>query len=160
MSDGDRLGEQSLRTGKPHGEVRAVLLHLRKKILPAIARACKIPLLHYPAKICNAAFNRLDTTVASGIEDQFRGAREFGGLRGRQTIIRFEGDPSLRILGTRVAAEIVFACGEKDRWSFTGVAVIETGSPDVACGASERLHRAAALHADPCGDCFGDECCI
>ena len=143
MGDGDRLGEQRLRAGKPHREVWTVLLHLREEILPAIARACEIPLLHHPAEVCNAAFNRLDTAIASGIEHQLRGARELSGLRGRQTKIHLEGDPSLRVLRTRVAAEIVLACGEKDSWSFTRGAVVERSLPHVACRATR-----APAHCD------------
>ena len=152
MSDGDRLGEQRLRTGKPHREVWTVLLHLREEVLPAMAHTRKIPLLHHPAEICNAVFNRLDTTIASGIEHQLRGARELCGLRGRQTKIHLEGDPSLRVLRARVAAKIVLACGEKGRWSFAGGAVVERSLPDVACRANERLHTATALYADSRGD--------
>ena len=129
MGDGDRLVEQRLRAGKPHGEVRAVLLHLREEVLPAIARAREIPLLHHAAEVCDAVFNRLDAAIASGIEHQFGGARELGGLRGSQAKIHLEGDPSLRVLGTRVAAEIVLAGGEKNRWSFTGGAVVERSLP-------------------------------
>ena len=160
MGDGDRLVEQRLRTGKPHREVWTVLLHLREEVLPAIAHTCEIPLLHHAAEVCNAALNRLDTTIASGIEHELRGALELSGLRGRQAKIRLEGDPSIRVLGTRVAAEIVLACGEKDRWSFTGGAVVERSLPGVACRAAQRLHTAAALYADSCSDGFGDERCI
>ena len=83
MGDGDRLGEQWHRTGKPHSEVWAVLLDLRDEVLPAMARTCEMPLLHHAAEICNAAFNRLDTTIAPGIEHQLRGASELSGLRRR-----------------------------------------------------------------------------
>ena len=136
MGDGDRLGEQRLRTGKPHREVWTVLLHLRKEVLPAMTRTCEIPLLHHAAEVCNAAFHRLDTAIASGIEHQLRGARKLSGLRGRQAKIHLEGDPLLWVLRTRVAAEIVLACGQKDRWGFTGGAVVERSLPDVAdvCG--------------------------
>src|SRR5665213_44743 len=160
MGDGDRFGEQRLRAGKPHREVGAVLLHLREELLPAMAHTGEMPLLHYAAEVCDAALNRLDTAIASGIEHQLGGARELGGLRGREAKIHLEGDPSLRVQRTRVAAEIVLACGEKDRWSFTGGAVVERSLPDVACRAAERLHTATALHADPCGDGFGNERCI
>ena len=68
MSDDDRFVEQRLRTIKPHCEVGTILLHLRKQAFPAKARTCKIPSLHHTTKIRDAAFHRLDTTVASGIE--------------------------------------------------------------------------------------------
>ncbi len=42
MGDGDRLGEQRLRAGKPHREVWTVLLHLREEVLPAITHTCEI----------------------------------------------------------------------------------------------------------------------
>jgi len=50
-----------------------------------------------------------------------------------------------------VAAEIVLACGEKDRWSFKGGAVVERSLPDVWAPSRERLHAAAALYADSRG---------
>ena len=125
-----------------------------------MTRTCEIPLLHHAAEVCNAAFHRLDTAIASGIEHQLRGARQLSGLRGRQAKIHLEGDPSLWVLRTRVAAEIVLACGEKDGWSFIGGAVVERSLPDVACRAAERLHTAAALYADSRGDGLGDERCI
>jgi hypothetical protein len=154
------LASNWLRAGKPHREVRTVLLHLREKILPAIARACEIPLLHHPAKVCNAAFNRLDTTIASGIEHQLRGAREFSGLRGRQAKIHLEGDPSLRVPSD--------ACGRGDRaclWRERPLELHGVPSSSVACqtplvARTSACTAAAALHADPCGDGLGDERCI
>ena len=74
MGDSDRLGEQRFRAGKPHCKVWTVLLHLREEALPTEAHTRKIPLLHHAAEVCNAALNRLDTAVASGIEHQLRGA--------------------------------------------------------------------------------------
>jgi hypothetical protein len=56
--------------------------------------------------------------------------------------------------------EIVLACGEKDSWSFTDGAIVERRLPSAACGASERLHTAATLYADSCGDGLDDERCI
>src|SRR6202034_11739 len=70
MSDRDRLGQQRLRAGQPHREMWTVPLHLLEEILPSIARACQMPLLHHPAEVCNAALNRLDAAIASGIEHQ------------------------------------------------------------------------------------------
>ena len=83
MGDGDRLGQQRLRAGKPHGKVWTVLLHLREEVLPAMSDPCKIPLLHHAAQVCNAAFDRLDTAIAARIEHQLRRARKLRGLRGR-----------------------------------------------------------------------------
>ncbi len=160
MGDGDWPGEQRLRTGKPHREVWTVLLHLREEVLPAMTRTCEMPLLHHAAKVCNAAFHRLDTTIASGIEHQLRGALQLSSLRGRQAKIYLEGDPSLWILRTHVAAEIMLACGEKDRWSFIGSTVVERSLPGVACRATERLHSATTLYADARSDGLGDERCI
>src|SRR4029077_14190302 len=94
MGDGDRFGEQRLRAGKPHCEVWTVLLHLREEVLPAMTHPCEMPLLHHAAEVCNAAFNRLDTTIAPWIEHQLRGAHELGGLRRSQAKIHLEGDPS------------------------------------------------------------------
>jgi hypothetical protein len=53
--------------------------------------------------------------------------------------------------------EIVLARGEKDRRSFVGAAVVESGLPEVACQTFERLHTATAHYAHSCSDCFGDE---
>src|ERR1700691_4569845 len=50
MGDGDWLGEQRLRTGKPCCEVWTVPLHLRKEVLPAMTRTREIPLLHHAAE--------------------------------------------------------------------------------------------------------------
>src|SRR5271170_7553441 len=58
MSDGDRFVEQRLRTLKPHREVEAVLLHLRKEALPAKTRTCEITPSYYTAEIRNAVFYR------------------------------------------------------------------------------------------------------
>src|SRR6202142_4292529 len=122
-----------------------------------MTRACEILLLDHPAKVCNAAFDRLDTTIASGIEHQLRGALQLSSLRGCQAKIHLEGDPSLWVLRTHVAAEIVLACGEHDRWSFIGATVVQRSLPHVACRAAERLHTAAALYADSRSDGLGDE---
>ena len=59
-----------------------------------------------------------------------------------------------------MAAEIMLACGEKDRWSFIDGTVVERSLPDVACRATERLHTATTLYADSRGDGLGDERCI
>src|ERR1700677_3633514 len=72
MCDGDRLVQQRLSARQPHGEVRAVLLHLREEMIPAIAHARKIPLLDHPAEVRNAALNRLNPAIASGIQHQLR----------------------------------------------------------------------------------------
>src|SRR5271154_7201835 len=125
MGDGDWPGEQRLRTGQPHREVWTVLLHLRQEVLPAMTNTCEMPLLHHAAEVCNAAFHRLDTPIASGIEHQLRGALQLSSLRGRQAKIHLEGDPSLWVLRTHVAAEIMLACSEKDRWSLIGGTVVE-----------------------------------
>src|ERR1700735_408671 len=102
MGDGDRLGEHCLRTGKPHREVWTVLLYLREEVLPAMTCTCEVPLLYHAAEVCNIAFHRLDTSIASGIEHQLRGALEFSGLRGGQAKIHLESDPSLWVLRTNV----------------------------------------------------------
>jgi hypothetical protein len=160
MSDGDRFVEQRLRTVKPHREVGTVLLHLREKALPAKTRTCKIPPLHHTAEIRNAVFHRLDTTVASGIERQLGGVRQLSGLGGRQPVIHLEADPLVRVLRATVAAQIVFARGEKGGWSFVCGAVVERSLPEVRGRAAERLHTATALNADSRGDGCGDERCI
>jgi hypothetical protein len=125
-----------------------------------MAHTCEIPLLHYPAEVCNAAFNRLDTTIASGIEHQLRGACEISSLRGRKPKIHLESDPSLRVFWTRVAAKIVLACGEKGRRSFKDGAVVERSLPHAGCRATECLNTATAFNADPRGDGLSDECGI
>src|ERR1700739_4893730 len=107
MGDSNWLGEQRLSTGKPHREVWTVLLHLREEVFPAMTCTCEMPLLHHAAEVCNTAFNRLDTTIASGIKHQLRGALQLRSLLGRQAEIHLEGNPSLWILRTRVAAEIM-----------------------------------------------------
>src|ERR1700733_9128083 len=160
MSDGDRFVEQRLGTVKPHREVGTILLHLRKEALPAKTRTCKISPLHHTAEIRNAVFDRLDTTVASGIERQLGGVRQVSGLGGRQSVIHLESHPLVGVLRARMAAQLVLACGQKDRWGFTGGAVIERNVPDVACRAAERLHAATAFYANSCGDGLGDERCI
>src|SRR6202044_3968213 len=129
MSDGDRFVEQRLRTVKPHREVGTVLLHLRKEAIPAKARTCKISPLHHTAKIRNAVFDRLDTTVASGIERQLGGVRQVSGLGGRQSVIHLESDPLVRVLRATVAAQIVLARGEKSGWGFVCGAVVERSLP-------------------------------
>src|SRR5277367_3849314 len=160
MGDGDWPGQQRLSTGQSHREVWTVPLHLCEEVLPAMPRTREMPLLHHPAEVRNAAFYRLDTTIASGIEHQLRGALQLSGLRGSQAKIHLEGDPSLWVLRTHVAAEIMLACGEKDRWSFIGSTVVERSLPGVACRATERLHTATTLYADSRRDGLGDERCI
>src|SRR5579871_4300241 len=83
--------------------------------------------------------------------------RERSGLGVREAVIHLESDPSLRVLGTRVAAKIVFACGEKDGWSFAECAVVEHRLPRADAGAGERLNQAAALNADPGIDGRGNQ---
>src|SRR5580698_6420898 len=139
MRDRDRLRKQRLRTGESHREMWTVPLHLREEFLPAVARACQMPLLHHPAEVCSAALNRLDSAIATGIEHQLRRVRQLSGLRVRQPKIHLESDPSLRILGTRMAAEIVLACCEKDRCSLTRRSVVERSLPRIAFRPIERL---------------------
>ena len=103
--------EQRLRTRKPHREMRTVALHPFQEALPAMTHVRQIRLLHHAAEVSNAAFNRLDTAVAPGIKHQLRGARKLGGLRRRKAKIHLEGDPSLRVLRSRMTAEIVLAGG-------------------------------------------------
>src|SRR6202453_21444 len=140
MSDGDRFVEQRLGTVKPHREVGTILLHLRKEALPAKTRTCKISPLHHTAEIRNAVFHGLDTTVASGIERQLGGVRQVSGLGGTQSGIPLEADPLVRVLRATVAAQIVFARGEKGGWSFISGAVVERRLPEVGGRAAERLH--------------------
>ena len=157
MSDGDRLVEQRLRTGKPHRQVGTILLHLLEELIPPITKRCQIPLLHHPAQVRNAALNRLDSTIASRIKHQLRGARQLRGLPRSQAKIHFEGYPSLRVLRTRITAQILLSCGEKCRCSFKCGAVIERSPPHAACGTTQRLHTATLLYADSRGHSFSDE---
>jgi len=160
MGDGDGPGKQRLGTGQPHGEVRTVPLHPREEALPVIAGARQIPALHHATEVGDAVFHWLDTTVASGIQHELRGAGQLSGLRGSEAVIHFEGDPLLRITGAGVAAEIVFTGGEKGGGGFAGGAVIESSSPSSGCGTAERLHAATLLDADSRGDGPCDEGCI
>ncbi len=59
-----------------------------------------------------------------------------------------------------MAAEIVLSRGQKDHWRITGGAVVERSLPEVASGASKRLHTATKLYADSGSDGLGDERCI
>src|ERR1039458_6441677 len=134
-----------------------VLLHLRKQVFPSMTRLREVPLLYHPAEVRIAIFNRLNAAIASGIEHQLRGARQLSGLRARQAEIHLEADPSVRIFRSRVAAQIMLAGREKDRWSFIGAAVVESSLPGIACRANQRLHAATALHADSRGNGFGNK---
>src|SRR5579863_8394780 len=113
MCNRDRLVQQRLSAFKPHRQVWTILLHLRDKALPVIARSREILLLHHPAKVRNATFHRLNAPIASGIEHQFRGARQLSRLPGRKAVIHLEGHPSLRVFWPWMAAKIVLAAGEK-----------------------------------------------
>ena len=125
VGDGDGPGEQGFSAGEPQGEVRAVLLHLCEEVLPAMAFTREIALLHDAAKIGKAVFHGLDAAVAAGIEHQFGGAGELGGLREGEAKVHLECDPSLRVCRAREAAQVVLAGGEEDGCSFKGGAVIE-----------------------------------
>jgi hypothetical protein len=59
-----------------------------------------------------------------------------------------------------VSAEIVLACGEKGRRSFTDGAIVERSLPVVVGRTAECLHTAAALYVYSCGNGFGDKRCI
>jgi hypothetical protein len=134
-----------------------VVLHGGEELLPSIAGGREVALLDYAAEVCDAALDGLDATVSTGIEHEFRGVCDFSGLRGGEAKIHFEGDPAMRIFGTGVAAEIVFAGGEEDGWSLASGTVVESGLPGVGGSAGEGLNAAAALYADACGDGVGDE---
>jgi hypothetical protein len=56
-----------------------------------------------------------------------------------------------------VAAQVVFARGEKGGWSFVCGAIVERCLPDITGRATERLHTATLLKAYSSGDGCGEE---
>jgi hypothetical protein len=56
-----------------------------------------------------------------------------------------------------MAAQIVLARGEKDRWGFTSSAVVKRSLPPAAWVSTKRLHASTALDANSRGNGLGDE---